>query len=452
MSSKVKIDDKSLAIIDFEVSAEDFTKALETVFNRHRKKFQIPGFRPGKAPMNLVMKYYGEGVLYEEAIEECANKAYSEAVEEHDLDPVSHPEIDEIHEIGQDKGLKFSLKVTVKPQVTLGEYKTLDVSKDSVRITAKEVDAELDKLRERNSRMVPVEDRPVLEGDTANIDYEGFLDDVPFDGGKGASYDLRIGSKTFIPGFEEQVIGREVGEEFDVNVTFPEEYHSEDLKGKDVVFKVKVNSVKMQELPELDDEFAKDVSEFDTLEEYKNSIKDKLRDEAKEKADNDFDFKLRDMVVQNATVEIPEVMVEHEVDMMVQEQASGLRYQGLELEQYLQYIGQDMNSFREGMQEQAASKVKTNLVMEALGKELAFEVTDEEIEAQIEKIAEQYGMPADDIRNRFGTEDSFLKESIIHDKTMDYLRAENPPVAKSKSKSKPKAKAKAKEKTEDKGE
>ncbi|NCU26768.1 trigger factor [Candidatus Nomurabacteria bacterium] len=369
-----------------------------------------------------------------------AEKAYTEAVSEHSLDPVSRPQIDEISEIGSDKGVKFTIKVTVKPEVELGEYSGLGITKDEPVISDEEVDKELEKVRERNARMIPVEDRAVLDGDTANIDYEGFLDGVPFDGGKGSSYDLRIGSGTFIPGFEEQVIGRNEGDEFDVNVTFPEEYHSEELKGKAVVFKVKLNSIKAKELPEIDDEFAKDVSEFDTIVEYKDSLRTKLTETALKNADIDFEEKLVKAVVAGSKVNVPDVMTENEIDRMIDEQASRMKYQGIELEQYLQYMGQDMQSFRDSLKEAALDRVRTNLVMESLGKKLAIEVSDDETDAEIARLSEQYGLKPEEIKAQFDGNLSFIKENVIFRKTIDYLKNEDSSVSdKPKTEKKPKA-------------
>ncbi len=440
MSSTVNMTENSLAEIAFDVSKEDFAEALKAAFRKNIKRFAIPGFRPGKAPMNLVMKYYGEGVLYDDAIEYAAGKAFTEAVTEHMLEPVSRPEIDEITEIGSDKGMKFTIKVTVKPEVRLGSYKGLGITREQPEINDEQVEQELNKIRERNARMIPAEDRAALDGDTANIDYEGFLDGVPFEGGKGSSYDLRIGSGTFIPGFEEQVIGRNIGEEFDVNVTFPEDYHSEELKGKAVVFKAKLNGIKVKELPEADDEFAKDVSEFDTIAEYKESLRAKLIETAQKNADLDFEEKLVKAVVDGSEVSIPDVMTENETDRMIDEQSSRMKYQGIELEQYLQYMGQDMGSFRESLKETAFSRVKTNLVMEALGKELAFEVSDEDNENELNRIAEQYGLKAEDVKAQFSDDLSFIKGNVIFRKTIDYLKSEASEAAPVKKKTTKKTK------------
>jgi len=469
MSSVVNKKENHLVEIVFDIPADKFKEALNKAFKKNAKKFSIPGFRPGKAPMNIVTKYYGEGVLYDDAIEDIAQSSYTEAIEEHSLEVVSRPEISEVSEIGSDKGIKFSINVTVKPEVKLGKYKGVEAPKGKLDITDDDVLKELDKVRERNSRMVPVEDRAVLTGDTANIDYEGLLEGVPFEGGQGNAYDLRIGSNSFIPGFEEQVIGREIGEEFDVNVTFPEDYHAENLKGKAVVFKAKVNSIKVKELPEADDEFAKDVSEFDTLEEYKASLKEKLIESGQKRIDSEFENEVVKAVVDNSEVEVPEVMIESEVDTMVEEQSNRMKYQGIELEQYLQYMGQDMSAFRENLKVNAANSVKSRLVIEAIGKELNLEITQEDIDSEIESIAKQYKMEKEDIKKQFADDDSYFKQSITVKKTIDFLKSEakvtdkkeeevaesepseeKKPKAKAKAKPKPKAKKDEKETAEEK--
>lgn len=424
MSSSINKKENSVVEISFDISAEDFKEALKKSFQKNAKRFNIPGFRAGKAPINVVTKYYGEGVLYDDAIETVAGTSYAKAVEEFSLDPVSRPEIGDITEIGSEKGVKFTINVTVKPEVTLGQYKGIEAEKKVEEVTDEKVTAELDKVRERNARMIPVEDRAVAEGDTANIDYEGTLNGVPFDGGKGTGYDLKIGSGSFIPGFEEQVIGHNAGEEFNIDVTFPEDYHSEELKGKAVVFNVKVNTIKVKELPVADDEFAKDVSEFNTLEEYKDSLRKKLQEAEEKKAEVAFEDAILAKVVENATVEIPEVMIDNELDRMVDEQSQRMSYQGIQLEQYLQYIGQDMDAFRDGLKESAAKRVKTNLVIEAISKAETVDATTEELDAEIKKIAEQYHMKEEDIRSQFGSDLSYFKQSVIVNKTVDFLKAE----------------------------
>ena len=328
----------------------------------------------------------GEGVLYDDAIEFAATPAYAAAVTEHGLEPVSRPDMD-ILEISRETGIKFTVTVTVKPEVALGLYQGVKAVMPEYPVSDEDVEKELVRIQERNSRLIPVEDRPVQDGDTANIDYEGFLEGVPFDGGKGASYDLKIGSNSFIPGFEEQIVGHSAGETFDIDVAFPEDYNSDELKGKAVVFTVTVNEIKARELPVLDDEFAKDVSEFDTLAEYKESLRVKQVESAESKAKAEFENNVVAAVVANATVDIPSVMVDQETDRMLDEQRNQMRYQGIELEQYLGYIGQTVDTFKEQMREAAENRVRTQLVLETISKAENVEASAEEIDAEIERMA-----------------------------------------------------------------
>ena len=422
MASSFEKKENNIVILTIDVPAEEFAEALKRSFIKNANRFNVPGFRRGKAPMGIVTKYYGEGVLYDDAIEFVATPAYSAAIKEHGLDPVSRPDMD-IISIGREEGLRFSVTITVKPEVTLGEYRGVEAGRPEYPVSEEDVDRDLKRVIERNARMIPVEDRPVQDGDTVNIDYEGFLDDVPFEGGKGAGYDLKIGSNTFIPGFEEKLIGKTVGEEFAIGLTFPEDYHSEELKGKSVVFKGKVNSIKVRELPVADDDFARDVSEFDTLAEYRESLKAKLAENAEHRANAAFEDNAVRAAVDNATVEIPQIMIDQEVDRMVDEQQNQMRYQGIELEQYLQYVGQDMEAFREQLRETAEDRVKTTLVLEAIAKAEAIEATDEEIDAEIERMAGLYNMKADDLRSRLiNSESNFVRETVVSQKTVALLK------------------------------
>ncbi len=415
--------------LTIDVNPEAFEDALQRSFRKNANRFMIPGFRKGKAPMGLVTKYYGEGVLYEDAIDFAANPAYTEALEEHNLHPVSQPAID-IIDIGREKGLKFSVTVTIKPEVELGQYEGVEAVQPVYPVTDEEVDAEIKRTQERNGRMIPVEDRPIQDGDTANINYLGSLDDVPFEGGAADSYDLKIGSNTFIPGFEEQLIGHEAGETFDIEVTFPEEYQNEELAGKKAVFNVTVNNVKVRELPVLDDEFAKDVSEFDTLEEYRGSVRKKLEESASNRAKGIFEDNVIRAVNANAKVDIPDVMVDQEVDRMVDEQSNQMRYQGIELDQYLSYLGQTLDTFKEQLRDSARERVQTRLVLEAVSEAQAVEATEEEIEEEIGKMAKMYQMEADELKKRIPEgEDNFVAEAIIHRKTVEWLVSKAVPTA-----------------------
>jgi trigger factor len=423
MASVMERKENNVVSLTIDVSPEAFADALQRAFNKNRNKFSVPGFRKGKAPMQIVTKYYGEGVLYDDAIDFASSPAYVAALEEHDLEPVSRPEMD-IIEISRETGLKFSVEITVKPEVTLGQYKGVEAVMPEVSVSDEDVERELKSVQDRNARQVPVEDRPVAEGDTANIDYEGFLNEVPFEGGKGADYDLKIGSGTFIPGFEDQLIGKNAGDEFEINVTFPEDYGSEELKGQAVIFKVKINSIKVRELPELDDEFAKDVSEFDTLAEYKDSLRKKLEENAQHRADGTFEDNVVKAVAANASVDIPEVMIEREVDQMVQEQSQQMRYQGIELEQYLGYIGQTMDSFKEQLHESAQKRILMSLVIEAVAKAEKIEAGDDEVEAEIDRLAGMYQMKAEDLKTRMmGDDNNFVKENVIRQKAVELMKA-----------------------------
>ena len=428
MASILEKKENNIVLLTIDVSKEDFAEAVQKSFQKNRGRFQIPGFRKGKAPYHMVKQYYGEGVLYDDAIDFCVSPAYALAVKEHDLKVVSKPEMD-ILDIGADKGLKFTITVTVKPEVILGEYMGVEAHYHFHEATDEDVEKELQRVLERSARQITIEDRPVQLDDTATIDYEGFLDGVAFDGGKGENYDLKIGSGSFIPGFEEQVIGHQVGEEFAIVVRFPEEYHSEELKGKEVTFQVKIHAIKGRELPVLDDEFAKDVSEFDTLEEYKADILAKKQEQAKAHAESDFQNNVVKAACDHATVDIPDCMVATEVDQMVDEQSMRMKYQGIEIEQYLQYVGQTMEDFRAGMEPVAKMRVKSNLVVEAISAAEKVEATDEEIDEEAEKVAKQYNMTKEELYGRMGGNDGFIREGIVGRKTVELMTAAAKKVA-----------------------
>ena len=423
--------------IALEASREEFAAALQKSYNKNKKRFQVPGFRRGKVPYQLVVKYYGEGVLYEDAIDEIVNPAYSQVVKENDLQVVSRPELD-VQEIGED-GLKYTLTVTVKPEVKLGKYEGVEVPYSKREVTDETIDAEIERMRKRNSTLENVEDRAAQNGDTVVIDYEGFKDGVAFEGGKGESYSLKLGSGSFIPGFEDQVVGHNVGEEFSIEVKFPEEYHAEELKGADATFNVKIHNIKAEILPELDDEFVKDVSEFDTLAELKADIKKNQEEAAEKEAKNIFINETLKVVADNAEVEIPSVMVDNEVENMAQEQASRMSQQGIELDMYLQYMGQNMDQFKQSLRPMAEIRVKNNLVIEAVSKELNMEATAEEYDKEIEQMAKAYNMDKADIAKALGEDNPYIKENIVSRKTVEYL-------ADKAVKTEPKAEDKADEK------
>ena len=409
----------SQVAIKLECSREDFVKALMSSYKKNKKKFQVPGFRKGKVPYQLVVKYYGEAVLYEDAIDEIVNPAYQEVVKENDLKVVSRPELD-VESIGNE-GMKYTLTVTVKPEVKLGQYEGVEAPYYIREITDETVNADIEAMRRRNSTLENVEDRPAQEGDTVVIDYEGFKDGVAFEGGKGENYSLKLGSKSFIPGFEDQVAGHSVGEEFTIEVTFPEDYHAEDLKGAAATFNVKIHNIKEEKIPDLDDEFVKDVSEFDTLDELKADIRKNQEDAAENEAKNAFLNAVVGAVAEKAEVEVPDAMIDNEVESMADEQASRMSQQGIGLDMYLQYTGQTMDDFKAGLKPMAQIRVKSNLVIEAVAKELNMEATAEEYEKELSDMAKMYNMEVDDIKKAFGEENPYLKETIINRKTVEWL-------------------------------
>ncbi len=407
--------------LQIKVSAEDFEKAVQKSYLKNRKRFNIPGFRKGKAPRKMIEMQYGEGVFYEDAINIALPVEYDKAIDEHNLEPVDRPDVD-IEEIEKGKDLVFTAIVTVKPEVTLGDYKGIEVEKIEYNVTDEDVDTEIEKMREMNSRLVSVDDRPVQNDDNVIIDYKGFVGEEQFEGGTAENQTLVIGSGKFIPGFEEQLIGANIGDEVEVKVTFPEEYHAENLAGKEAVFQVKVNEIKFKELPELDDEFAKDVSEFETLEELKNDTRTKMEDSAKDKAEKEQREKVLDKAVETVEVEIPEAMVDTEIDSMIRDFDFQLRYQGLDLEKYLQFTGGKIEDLRKQMTDDAYNRVKTSLTLEAIGEKESIEATDEDLEEELQKIAESQKSTIEKIKETFKEENfGYIKNTIKVRKTIDFL-------------------------------
>lgn len=417
LKSSDKIDVNTYEI-EVTVTPEVFTEACKTAYMKQRKSIQLPGFRKGKATQGMVEKVYGEGAFFEEALEIIYPKAVSDAIDEAGLRTVDQPFDLDVSVMSKSEGVEMKMKVTVYPEVKLGDYKGLKAEMKDSEATDEDVDKELENIRERNSRLITVEDRAAETGDTAEIDFEGFVDGVAFEGGKGENYPLELGSGSFIPGFEEQVAGHKTGEEFDVNVTFPEEY-TDELKGKDAVFKCKINEIKAKELPELDDELAKDVSEFDTLAEYKADLKKQLGEKKAEEAKTDFENKLMEMVVENMECEVPECMFEHRVEDMIRDYSYRLQMQGIDLDTYLSYLGQDMDSFKQQFRAGAESQVKTSIALEAIVDAEKLEATAEEIEAEVAKLAEQYGMDAEQIKN--AVSDEQLAADIKTRKALDFV-------------------------------
>ena len=391
MNAKLEKLENNLVKLEITIEAEKFEEGMSKAFFRNAKYFAVPGFRKGKVPREVVEKHYGEGILYEDAFNIVAQDAYEAAIEENKLEIVSNPEI-EITQIGKGKDLIFVAKVTVRPEVKLGTYKGIKLENKEYKVTAKDVDAEIKAMAEKNSRMVNGDENAVLEnGSTAVIDFEGFVNGVAFDGGKGENYSLEIGSNTFIPGFEDQLVGLKAGEETDVNVTFPENYFSADLAGKPAVFKVKVHEIKVKELPEIDDEFAKDVSEFDTLKDLKADVKKKLTEENEKRAKFEMEEEAVKTVVDATTIDIPQVMIDHEVEDYIKEMESRLAYQGMDMKTYLGLMGKDIEEFKAQYTERATTNVKTKLVLEEIFRVEKIEITDKDIEDKLRDFAKNYG-------------------------------------------------------------
>ncbi len=421
MSCKVENLEKNMAKLTIEVSAEEFEKACEKAYQKNKNKINVQGFRKGKAPRNVIEKMYGAAVFYEDAANDLMPDAYAEAAKESGLDIVSRPEIDVV-QIEKGKTFIFTAEVAVKPEVTLGEYKGVEVEKAPVEVTEDEVNAELDKVREQNSRMITVDDRAIASGDIANIDYEGFCDGVPFEGGKDTGYDLSIGSHSFIDTFEDQLIGKNVGDEVEVNVTFPAEYHAPELAGKPAMFKVKVNGIKVKELPELDDDFAQDVSEFDTLDEYKNDLKATILERKEKDAKAVKEEAVIDKIIENATMEIPEPMVQNTVSQMAEDFAQRIQAQGLSIDQYFKFTGMNANTFMENLKPQALKRIQSRLVLEAVAKAESITASEEEVNKEISNMAEMYQMEVDKLMELVGEDEKkAMAEDVAVQKALDFV-------------------------------
>ena len=401
MSLQVENMEKNMAKLTIEVSAEELEKAIQGAYLKQRNKISVPGFRKGKVPRQMIEKMYGVGIFYEDAANALIPTAYGKAYDECELDIVSQPKV-EVVQLEKGKPFIFTAEVAVKPEVTLGEYKGLSVDKVSNRVTAKEVDAKLEEEQKKNARTVVVEDRAVQDGDEVVLDFEGFVDGVAFEGGKGENYPLTIGSGSFIPGFEEQLIGAEAEKEVEVNVTFPEEYHSEDLAGKAAVFKCTVHEIKAKELPELDDEFAAEVSEFDTLDAYKADIKAKIKEQKIADGNRKKEDQVVEKAVANATMEIPEAMIDTQVNQMAQDFAQRIQQQGLSMEQYFQFTGMTAEKMMEELRPQAVKRIETRLVLEAIVKAENIEITDEKLDEELAKMAEAYKMEVEKLKEFMG--------------------------------------------------
>ena len=414
-SNKVKL--------GFVVESEKFDEGIRKAYQRNVKKFNIPGFRRGKAPMKIIENYYGPGVFYEDAFDIIFPDIYRAALEEHDVKPVDRPELD-VEQIEKGKELKFTVEVFVRPDVELGQYTHLGIEKKVEEVTDDDVMADIERARDRAARYVEVTDREAKLDDQANIDYQGLLDGVPFEGGTAQGHELVLGSGAFIPGFEDQVVGMKIGEEKDINVTFPENYHSEELAGKPVVFKVKLNSLREKEMPELDDEFVKDVSETaNTVDEYKKEIREKLEKQAEERADAAFESEIIETISDNAKIDIPKAMVEEQIDAMLRDMELRMMYQGLRMQDFLKYSGQTMEQLRDTYRQQAEDRVKTQLTLEAITKAEGIEPTDEEIDKELSRFAEQGKKTLEEFKKDMPEGDlAYFKEVATINKTVKFLK------------------------------
>ena len=421
MSLQVEKLEKNMAKLTIEVPASELEKALQSAYMKQKNKISLPGFRKGKVPRQMIEKMYGAEIFYDDAANALIPKAYADAYDECELDIVSRPEIDVV-QIEKGKDFIFTATVATKPEVTLGEYKGLEVDKVSTRVTQKEVDAKIQEEAEKNARTITVEDRAVQDGDEVVLDFEGFVDGVAFEGGKGENYPLTIGSGSFIPGFEEQLVGAETEKEVEVKVTFPEDYHAEDLKGKEAVFKCTVHEIKAKELPEIDDEFAAEVSEFDTLEEYKADVKAKIKEQKAAEGKAKQEDQVVEQAVKNATYELPEAMVETQAEQMANDFAQRMQSQGLTMEQYFQFTGTTAEQMMKDLKPQAVKRIETRLVLEAIAKAENIEISDEKLDEEIGKMAEAYKMEADKLKEFMGeNEKKQMKEDMAVQEAITFL-------------------------------
>ena len=414
---KKELTEKSGFVMEFSVSKEAYEKAENEAYKKNVKSINVPGFRKGKAPKSIIEKMYGKGIFFEDAINACIPEAFEEAVKEAELDVVGTPKFDFV---SNDGDIVLKAEGFVKPEVSIDGYKGIEAEKKVAEVTDEEVEAELTRARQRNARTIDVTDRAAKDGDICNIDYEGSVDGVLFDGGKADGHDLKLGSGSFIPGFEDQIAGKNIGDEFDVNVTFPEDYHAKELAGKAAVFKTKLNAIKFEELPEADDEFAKDVSEFDTLDEYKADIKAKMVKRNEDRAQGEFETALAEALMEKLVAEIPEPMFEAETENFVRDYDTRLRQSGLDLNTYFKYTGLTLDALREQMRPQAEKQVKVRLALEKIASLENLTVTDEEIEAEYTRISEAYNVPAEQVKGMIAAED--IKADLLVAHAMDLVK------------------------------
>ncbi len=416
---KKELTEKNLYTLEFSVEKDVFEAAVSKVFAKEAKKISVPGFRKGKAPRSVIEKMYGKGVFYEDAINECIPDAFEAALKESELEMVGKPEF-EVVSI-DDNGVLLSAKVYVKPEVKIEGYAGIETPKTTKRVTKKEIDEEINRVRERNARTIDVTDRAAELNDIANIDYEGFVDGVAFDGGKDEGFDLKLGSGQFIPGFEEQVVGKNIGDSFDISVTFPENYHAENLKGKEAIFKIKLNGLKKTELPELDDEFVKDVSEFNTLDEYKADIKAKIQDRNAKQAEAEVENKLIEALIEKLEADIPEAMFVAETENYVRDYDNRLRMQGMDLSTYFKYTGMNLDILRAQLRPQAEKQVKLRLALEKIAELENVAVTDEEVEAEYTRISEAYNVPVEEVKSMVDAKG--ISEDLKVKAAMDFVKS-----------------------------
>ncbi len=421
MAVKTEEVEKNLSKITFEVSAEDFAQAVNRAYKKNVSKFNIPGFRKGKAPKAIIEKYYTEAVFYDDAVNDVLPAAYEAALKESGLESVARPEID-VEEIKKGEPVVFTALITTKPEVTLGEYKGIEIDKVDYTVSEEDIDKDIRATQMKNARMVEVDDRAVENGDIVTLDFEGSVDGVPFDGGKGEGYELEIGSNTFIPGFEEQLIGAQIDKPLDVKVTFPEDYHAENLAGKEAVFACVVHEIKVRELPELDDDFAGEVSEFDTMDEFRADVKKRLTEQAQSRAKTETENAVIEKVTMNAEVDIPDAMIESQIDAMMNEFAQRLQYQGMTMDSYLQYTGQTTDVMRGEFRERAEKQVRSSLVLEAIAKKEGIEANPEEVEMQLVDMSKKYNMELDKLKELISdAEKENMRRDMAISKTIDML-------------------------------
>ncbi len=420
MNIEIEKKEKSQVVITFTLSKEEFNERLDKVFARNAKKFNVPGFRPGKAPRNIIEKTYGADVLNYTVIEETADEDYNKAIEENKLEVVSRPEL-AIVKLGREEDTVYTVTVYVKPEAKVKQYKGLEIEYEKKKVSKEDVENEIEKVRNQNARTISVDDRALENGDVSNINFEGFKDGTPFDGGKAENFDLTIGSNQFIPGFEEQMIGMKIGEEKELNVTFPEDYHVKDLAGSPVVFKVKLNSISKKELPELDDEFVKDVSEFDNLKDYKASVKEKLEKQTESQNKSAKELAVLDKLVENTEVEIPEVMIHDQAHNLEHQTEQELSYQGMNLDMYCQYMGIDKAVMHANFHTQAEKDLKLRLALEAVEKQEKIEVSKEEIDAKIDELVKQYGNSEDNNFKSNPNVINYLTEQLKQEKLVNLI-------------------------------